>query len=1296
MRVPNSASFLRPVPLASLLLAIGFGACTQPSQAQLTTTYEEQSKLMRAPKAYASIGADLFGDTVNLSNGTLQFRQTDVSVKGNDALAVSVGRRFTVGTQAIPNRAFGRWNIDIPHIHGIFSYNDGWTTAGNVGGRCTNFGPPNGSTGVSPAENGNGPGFEWDEFWQGTSLYTPEGGDQQMLRRAAEFTISPSSPADYPVVTTAFWAISCLSALANPSATNFGEGFMAVSPAGISYRFDWMASYQGPTLQKAGGNLSTREIWILPTVVTDRFGNWVRYSYDPANPNNLTKIEASDGRVLDLTYYPASQTPRYPYRKVHTVSDGQRTWTYNYDSTDLVSVALPDNSAWTFANSEAIDRKTAASPGDCDTPPQVAGSDNSWSMTHPSGATGTFRVNGKVHGRSDVIKVCDQWTNWIPQIARYYATQSLVEKTISGPGIDALTWSYDYGPANGSWAPCDASCIFSKTVRVTDPVGKETRYTFGTRFQVSDGRLEAVDQDGLRTTVTQYRPYGAGPYPDRVGYDDSPSSMKGDGAISNRLAPVARKTITQQGVDFIWEAGPGINGFDEFARPKTVTRSSSLGSRTEVTTYSDNLAKWVLGQVGTVTSGGKTMVENSYNPSSALLQGVKNFGLQQQTMTYYADGTLATKADGLGQTTTFTNYKRGIPQNARYADGSTESAQVNNDGTIDWIVDANSFKTSFGYDPMGRLNRIVHPTTPGGLAWNDTTITFAQIASDEFGVGPGHWRQDIDQGNSHSSVVLDALWRPVFSQTYDANNVAASISRINNRYDHAGRTTFASYPARDFNETGVTTIYDALGRVTQVLSASELGTLSTVKHYDAGFRTVVRDNRSNATMTSFQAFDTPSEEAITGIIAPEGLVVAIDRDNFGKPRSITRSGNGVSATRSYVYDDFARLCKTIEPETGATLQQLDAANNVSWRAPGMNLPSTNACDLGSVPQNAKISFGYDNMNRLRTTGYGDGSAAIVRDYWADGQPKTVASSGAVWTMNYNERRLPTIQSLAFEGQTFTFNTSYNANGHPVQLDYPTATNAVSNRSVSYDPDALGRPTHIGPYATGITYHPSGAIGGFTYGNGKVRSMTQNTRGLPRLTQDGGVIQDQYHYDQNGNVTMIDDQINAGPDGTNTSRAMEYDGLDRLRIAKASGIWGDASYAYDALDNIRTSTIGGRVSTYNYNVNNTRNLLDSLQSTADGFTFNYTYDNRGNATSRGTQTFGFDLGNRLTTAANFDTYVYDGFGRRVKTSALDGTVTISVYSPAGQLLYTRRTGGLNPAQSTQYIYLHNHQIAEVKK
>ena len=82
------------------------------------------------------------------------------------------------------------------------------------------------------------------------------------------------------------------------------------------------------------------------------------------------------------------------------------------------------------------------------------------------------------------------------------------------------------------------------------------------------------------------------------------------------------------------------------------------------------------------------------------------------------------------------------------------------------------------------------------------------------------------------------------------------------------------------------------------------------------------------------------------------------------------------------------------------------------------------------------------------------------------------------------------------------------------------------------------------------------------------------------------------------------------------------------------------------------------------------------------------------TSRGTQAFVFDLGNRLSSATGKATYTYDGLGHRVKTVSADGTNKIQVYSPGGQLLYTVQTGGPSPANTAKYVYLNRHVLAEL--
>jgi hypothetical protein len=89
----------------NLLVALPIAGAVLPTFAQ--TVYEEQSKLIRAPKSYTRLGDNLFGDKVNLYTGSLEFIQTDVSLPGNSALPVSVGRRLIVGDFPVDRTLFG-------------------------------------------------------------------------------------------------------------------------------------------------------------------------------------------------------------------------------------------------------------------------------------------------------------------------------------------------------------------------------------------------------------------------------------------------------------------------------------------------------------------------------------------------------------------------------------------------------------------------------------------------------------------------------------------------------------------------------------------------------------------------------------------------------------------------------------------------------------------------------------------------------------------------------------------------------------------------------------------------------------------------------------------------------------------------------------------------------------------------------------------------------------------------------------------------------------------------------------
>lgn len=1241
--------------------------------AQEVTIYTLQGQITRGSQNITTLGADLMGDKVNLYNGALEFNQTDVSLPGNNALPVAIGRRHVAGRDPIVQGEFGDWDLDVPHLHGVFATSKGWINATGTTARCSSYGPP-------PTYVASGTSFWYaEEYWQGNFISIPGVGSQEILRRSAANTLAPIDGQTYPLVTRDQWQFRCLPTIANAA----GEGFVALSPDGTQYRFDWMTARTQPTLREGtGAGLYRSEFRLMATLVTDRHGNTVSYTYDPANPGRLTRIQSSDGRTIDVGYTVVAGKSR-----VLTVSDGTRTWTYSYTAQgDLDRVTLPDASSWRF-NLRGLVYPYPNQLGEgasCNFTGGWPADTLTGTITHPSGAVGTFSTGYRQHARAAVSRLCVQKVAQGPTYDRWpkaFTSQTLLGKKIAGPGMADMLWSYTYSSGAGSWAPCTA-CTDTKTVTVTDPRGVVTRHTFGTRFQVSEGQLLRVDEawngsTALRTTTNRYRLPAGQPYPEPVGI--SPSEV-GD-YLAGRHRPLDQRVTSQQGVTFTWQA----DTFSPFARPVGVTRSSTLGySRVESTVYNHFTHKWVINQVASITGAGLVMESHGYDPVTLYRNASYAFGRLLHSTVWNTDGTIYSRSDPAGHATIYSNYYRGLARNIAYPDGSGESATVANIGVITSHTNPAGHTTGYGYDAMGRLASI---TPPAGdpVTYHPTTLSFVPVASAEYGIAAGHWRQTIVTGNARTERYFDGLWRERLSRTYDNNNQPGTRRVVERRFDADNRTVFESYPQRDIDpvdalQPGTTNVFDALGRQVQKRQSSELGDLVANTAYLTGFQRQVTNPRGFVTTTAFQAFDSPSEDSITAITAPEGLNVAIVRDVFGKASSITRSGlyagGPVSATRSYVYDGHQRLCKTIEPETGATVQAYDSAGNVAWRASGLALPSTANCDQAAVPGAAMASHGYDTMNRLTATSYGDASPGITRSYTADGLPLTVSSAGATWTYGYNALRLTTLESLLFGGTTYNIGRAYDAHGKLSSLSYP-----VTGLTLVYSPNALGEPTQVGPYASGIGYHPNGAVAGFTYGNGVVHSLTQNLRGLPEQWRDAAVMQDLYAYDANGNVGAITDQ----QEGV-TTRTMGYDGLDRLTSTYAPGVWGNATYGYDPLDNLRSSVVGSRNSSHVYDpaTNRLTALVNGVGTT------NYGYDVQGNITSRGAQGFVFDRANRMSSATGKASYTYDGHGRRVRLAHADGSTRLQIYSQDGRLLH-----GAHSSQGvTQHVYLGSRLIAEV--
>ena len=667
---------------------------------------------------------------------------------------------------------------------------------------------------------------------------------------------------------------------------------------------------------------------------------------------------------------------------------------------------------------------------------------------------------------------------------------------------------------------------------------------------------------------------GSQPFPDLIG--DNPL-MYAD-KLADRMRPLKGRVIQQQGVNFTRTT----TAFDAFGNS---TSDAVLGtaSRTESAEYQHDLAKWIVMLPKRRLVNG-TEVERTEFTASMLPWKTYRYGLLANTFTYDAHGSLSTVKEGSStQTTTLSGWKFGIPQTVQFAiAGQSITANVDSRGWITSVTDELNFTTSYSYDLLGRVSGITYP--PGdSTAWTPTSITFSPSSNDPFGIGAGHWKKTVQRGNYRQETHFDALWRPVIELEQDVG-VAASKRYKAWRHDEAGRVTFAAYP-RDaasslasFGNAGVSSTYDALGRPSSVSQTTELGNAVTQYAYLTGFKTRVTNPRTYRTETTFQAFGEPATNAPLSITAavgsPEQQLTTITRNAFGNTtlleRSGTYAGQAVSSTRTYIYDANQRLCKRIEPESGVTLIDYNAAGNVAWTADGTSWTKI-ACDRHMVAASEKTLRSYDARNRPTLVNFPDTSADIATTYYPDGAVSSILTTdGSMLTYEYNRRRLLTSERLQHGSINWLVSHGYTALGDRATVTYP------DGHIVSFAPNALGQPTQAGTYAAGVTYHPNGAIKGFTYGNGQVHSLSLNARQLPMTSRDAKgaevAIDDTYDYDFNGNVAGISDALLGSPAG---DRDMVYDALDRLaQVTAGPAFGGNGAWAYDPLDNIRLFTRDG--------------------------------------------------------------------------------------------------------------------------
>jgi hypothetical protein len=426
---------------AAMFLAL-VGLYSQHVNAQVIRADQKYVESVTKTSRISALSSESFGENIDLQSGAVEFKWTDIDLPGNHELPVILQRSLKVedrsrGLDASRLGGFGEFgDLDIPHLKGIFS-TSGWQVGGSApNARCTNASnnPPLYSP-ISAAD-----------YWNGNWMHIPWEGSKAMLTDAAP-QIPQTALAPTTLVTKDFWRFACKTSTKNGYP---GEAFVAISPRGEKYTFDWVVTRPYPTLSKRYANypfsvahLDREAVYFLVSRIEDRFGNWVNYQY---SGDKLSRIESSDGRFIQIESWEGN--------KITSVMSSSGRWTYAY-TTHRMTVTQPDGADWTLTSSGGLEIVVSdelplfdGTPR-CPPPPKAEGN-YGLVVSHPSGASATYLFTVARHFRNNVPRLCNVFVETQTTTYQYLTIPnvddrfSLISKSISGAGLATQTWSYEY------------------------------------------------------------------------------------------------------------------------------------------------------------------------------------------------------------------------------------------------------------------------------------------------------------------------------------------------------------------------------------------------------------------------------------------------------------------------------------------------------------------------------------------------------------------------------------------------------------------------------------------------------------------------------------------------------------------------------------------------------------------------------------------------------------------------------------------------------------------------------------
>jgi RHS repeat-associated protein len=620
-------------------------------------------------------------------------------------------------------------------------------------------------------------------------------------------------------------------------------------------------------------------------------------------------------------------------------------------------------------------------------------------------------------------------------------------------------------------------------------------------------------------------------------------------------------------------------------------------------------------------------------------------------------------------------------------DSSNETSQVTDalGGTTTYSYDGN-YNSTCVTDPLGhRTSRTydVHGNLTQLIDAANTTSSCGLIASGKA------WTYTYDSMNN-LLVKTDPLGRTTTSTYNSSGNLTSVTNDLNQTITFVVNSNGAVASATDPLNHTTTFAYDAYGNQT---TATDPLLHSTTSTYDLGGRNLtttdalshtttytydvqnnvltVTDALGNVTTTTYNAKGLPTsvtDANRTTLGSPEagaqcgtaGTGNGVDDDADGRvddgcPNSMTTYDNADRVTSvvdaagnsvSYGYDANGNRFSLTNTRGKVTTYAYDSNNRLTSATDALSRTTTYGYDVAgrrtsrTDAKSQTTTYSYDVLDRLALIDHPVGTADVSFTYDALGNRLTMIDGTGTTTFTYDHLYHPTAIT---DGAANVVSYAYDGAGRRISITYPGSTGAVT-----YAYDGANRLTGVADWLSNTTsyaYDNANRLTSTTLGNGLISDRTYDNvnRLLTLANRNGGTTISSYTYtlDSVGNRAQMVD--------TSGTTTYGYDGLYRLTGTTYPNT-DVQSYTYDALGNRLTKVNNGSTTNYSYD--------DADQMTLAGGV-SHPYDNDGNQTAAGSDTFSWDAENRLT-GTNIggvaSSYVYNGGGLR--TSRTIGGVTTS--------------------------------------